>query len=238
MRNAILVSVIAAMLAAGSSVFAGAPINGTYKSTNGDFSEGTEASSWAGAGFLGLGNILYAESNDAANDWIIGCPMVVSVLDIGAPLNGLGNGNKTYLITYDGGYLQLGGPGTPWDGGDASYNGIVDYYSEIRTTQYVNFQIVGSVSDHNVNAHIQGYPASCVTWGIGNGVLLGSTPALSGALQSVKPAGYPAFHDAACNANGATGHWGDIRDLTISITGCAVAIQQSTWGEVKSLYRK
>jgi hypothetical protein len=91
--------------------------------------------------------------------------------------------------------------------------------------------MVGSVSDHGVSAHLQGYTATCVTWAIGNGVWLGNSPA-------PKPADYPDFHDANCGVTGGSGHWGDIRDLTISVQGCAVATQPSTWGGVKALYRE
>jgi hypothetical protein len=54
----------------------------------------------------------------------------------------------------------------------------------------------------------------------------------------VKPANYPTYNDAACNPTGASGHWGDITDLTLSITGCAVGTENKTWGGVKSLYRE
>jgi hypothetical protein len=126
------------------------------------------------------------------------------------------------------------------------YTGIIDTYTEIRTIQTASGFIVGAVSDHSVSAHIQGYSESCVAWAIGNGVLRGGTPPGSpfpfnfGVLQNVKGPGYPDFPTAGCVLVpvGVAGHWDDIRDLTVSITGCAVATQPSTWGAVKSLYRK
>ena len=36
---------------------------------------------------------------------------------------------------------------------------------------------------------------------------------------------------------GSMGHWGDIRDLTLTIQGCAVSTESSSWGAVKALYR-
>jgi hypothetical protein len=101
------------------------------------------------------------------------------------------------------------------------------------------------VSDHSVTAHIQGYPESCITWGIGNGVLRGgSSPSLPlpfnyGVLQSVKSAGYPDYPSASGCVLSPTGpgHWDDIRDLTISVTGCAVATEPTTWGAVKAKYK-
>lgn len=238
MRNAILVSILAAVLVAGAaSVYAGPPVAGTYKSTLGQFDEGKEASAWPGAnGMLSTGNVLYAESNDAANDWVIGCPIVTNVSLI-VDLVFAGTGQRIYLITYAGGYLKLGGVGTPWTGGDAVYNGVIDTYYETRTQQWASGELVGSVSDHAVSAHITGYPAACVAWAIGNGVLIGHTGADGTPLLNVKAPAYPAFHDANCNVTGGNGHWGDIRDLTLTVQGCAVPVQQSTWGEVKSLYR-
>ncbi|HEU4366577.1 MAG TPA: hypothetical protein VFT13_14065, partial [Candidatus Krumholzibacteria bacterium] len=58
-----------------------------------------------------------------------------------------------------------------------------------------------------------------------------------GSSPNAKPADYPDYRDANCNAGPTDGHWGDIRDLTVSVTGCAVSTEQSTWGGVKSLYR-
>jgi hypothetical protein len=52
------------------------------------------------------------------------------------------------MITYTGGYVTLGGPGNPWNGGDAVYTGTIDSYVEIRTIQTASNLIVGAVSDH------------------------------------------------------------------------------------------
>ena len=234
MRNAILISILTVVLVAGAaSVYAGPPVNGTYKSSNGQFDEGREASSWAaGGGFLSTGGVLHAESWDGAalgGDWKIVCPQVVSVSLIVDLVFG-GNGQRIYQIDYSGGYITLGGVGTPWSGGDPSYTGAIDTYTEIRTVLYSANVKVGSVSDHAVSAHLQGYTQSCMTWAIGNGAWLGETPA-------PKPAGYPTFLDPACGNTATTGHWGDITDLTLSVTGCAVGTKEATWGNVKSLYR-
>jgi len=108
------------------------------------------------------------------------------------------------------------------------YTGIIDSYSEFRTIQYVAGAVVGAVSNHSVSAHLQGYNTSCMSWGIGNGAWVGN---------GMAPAGYPDYRDAACTSGG-SGHYGDFRDLTISVQGCAVATEQSTWGNVKDIYRK
>jgi hypothetical protein len=233
MRNAILISILTVVLVVGAaSVMAGPPLNGTYKSTDGDFDEGREASSWApGGGFLSIGGVLHAESWDGValgGDWKIVCPQVVSVTLLVDLVFG-GNGQRIYQIDYTGGYVELGGAG-PWGNGDPSYTGSIDTYTEIRTVLFSGGVKVGSVSDHAVGASLQGYTQTCMTWAIGNGAWLGESPA-------AKPANYPTYLDPLCGATATTGHWGDITDLTLSITGCAVGTQEATWGSVKSLYR-
>ena len=233
MRNAILISILTVVLTVGAaSVFAGPPLNGTYKSSDGDFDEGREASSWAaGGGYLSTGGVLHAESWDGVGlggDWKIVCPQVVSVLLISDTVAG-GNGHRIYLINYAGGTVELDGGG-PWGNGDPSYLGLIDTYTEIRTVQIVGGVKVGAVSDHSVTAHLQGYPETCMTWGIGNGAWLGESPA-------AKPAGYPTWLFPNCAAGAPTGHWGPFSDMTISVTGCSVPTQEATWGSVKALYR-
>ena len=242
MRNAILVSILTVVLVvSAAAVWAGPPLSGTWKTTDGDFDEGTATSKWAAPGYLGVGAVIYGRSYNGGftNDWTINCPMVASVLLISG--TGGGTGNSTYMITYTGGYETLGGPGNPWDGGDAVYTGTITSYYEFRTVQYVSGKIVGAVSDHDVSAHIQGYNDSCAAWAIGNGVLIGTTPHASfvSPIKTVKDPNYPDFPaPGTCllSPNG-PGHWDDIRDLTLSITGCTVATQPTTWGGVKSMYR-
>jgi len=245
MRNAFLISVLTgALVLSAAAVYAGAPLSGTWKSTNGDFDEGTATSKWAAGDFLGVGNVLFGQSSSTGlftNDWSISCPIVVSVLPLSGPVGP--TGNYTFLISYSGGYFYLGGPGNPWNGGDAVYTGIIDSYTEIRTIQTAGGKIVGAVSDHAVNAHLQGYPQTCIAWAIGNGVLRGGdAPSLPlpfdyGVLQSAKSSAYPDYHDSSCTPGNGPGHWDDIRDLTLSITGCTVATEPTTWGAVKSKYR-
>jgi hypothetical protein len=111
----------------------------------------------------------------------------------------------------------------------------------------VSGTVRGWVSDHSVSAHIEGYQESCVTWGIGNGVLRGGLSPQApkpfyylplGPLQSAKPGNYPDYPGAGCvlGPNG-PGHWEDIKDLTLTIAGCAVKTEQSSWGNIKAMYR-
>jgi hypothetical protein len=195
MRNAILVSILTVVLVvSAAAVWAGPPLNGTWKSTNSDFDEGTATTKWAPVTITwASGNVIYGQSYNGGftNDWTINCPTVSR--SSRSARRSERTGNFTYMITYTGGYVTLGGPGNPWNGGDAVYTGTIDSYVEIRTIQTASNLIVGAVSDHNVSAHIQGYTESCVAWAIGNGVLRGGTsPSLPkafnyGVLQSVKP---------------------------------------------------
>ena len=211
MKKAILLLIVAAVMAVSSAVVhAGPRIAGTYKSTNGDFDEGTATSTTGGA-FLATGGIFYARSAAGGvftNDWTLGCETVTAAVLL-VPKFGP-NGQEIWQITYGpGAPVTLGGPGNPWDGGDAVYSGTTDYHTEIRTVQYVNNSVVGAVSDHSLGAHVSGYSESCVLWGIGNGTLRGGTPGQTPAftyptLQSVKPAGYPDYSAGGC-ANTANG---------------------------------
>ena len=238
----ILLSVIV-LSAAGA--YAGPPLDGTWSSTSGAFDEGTASTSYAGGSPLNLGNVIYGQSYAGGvftGDWSIQCPQVVSVVLLSNTVNGSGNGHRTYLLSYSGGYLTLGGPGNPWNGGDAVYNGLISTYTEVRTVQFANHLVVGATSDHAISALIQGYPDECASWAIGNGVLRGANiPGTFdyGILQSVKPANYPDFRITNCVVQPASaGHWEDIKDLTLTIHGCTVATKQSSWGSVKAMYRK
>lgn len=246
MRNAILVSILTVVLVvSAAAVYAGPPLSGSWSSTNGDFDEGKATTKWAGTNYLGAGNVLYGRSFAGGvftNDWTISCPVATVITPI-VPIVGT-TGNAIYMITYVGGYVTLGGPGNPWNGGDAVYTGTIDTYTEIRTIQYVSGKITGATSDHSVTAHIQGYTESCVAWAIGNGVLRGGDAATAPfpfnypVLQNVKSNDYPGYPVAGCALSPlGPGHWDDIRDLTISVTGCAVATEPTTWGSVKAKYR-
>jgi len=209
---------------------AGPPRDGTYRSSAGDFDEGRQATSWLGGGFLSAGNVLHAQSwsgSALGGDWEILCPQVVNVTLL-VDLVSDGNGQRIYQIDYAGGYFMLDGYG-PWESGDPYYLGPIDICVEIRTVMFADDVMVGSVSDHSVSGHFQGYVFSCVNVAIGNGVWLGDS--------AVAPAGYPTYNDTACNPTVLSGHFGDITDLTLSITGCTMSTQSATWGSVKAMYR-
>jgi hypothetical protein len=246
MKRAIQSSILTALLlvVGAVAVQAGPPLNGIWRSTDGDFDEGTATTSWPSGPFpgayLATRNVLYGHSTSGGvftNDWVIGCPVVVSVTPLSPPVT---TGNVIYRINYAGGFVRLGGPGNPWDGGDPFYDGTISTYVEIRTVQYVNHVIVGAVSDHIVTAMLAGDAKGCLTIAASNGVLRGTSPNKdfsSPPLETVKPADYPDYPDRGCVLRPGFGHWEDIRDITLSITGCTVKTEAATWGAVKSMYR-
>ena len=231
MKNAILISILSAVLVVGAaSVYAAAPISGVYKSSDGDFDEGRETTSWVGGGFLNTDNKLHARSWNGAQlgiDWIFICPIVQNV-NLEADLVFAGYGSRIYMITYFAGAFSLQGlNGQPWSTGDASYNGFLTNFTEIRTLIFENNVMVGSDSDYSFSGYFQNYPDLCLT-GIANGVWLGN---------GVPPASYPYTVDVNCSPAANNTHFGDVRDLTFTIAGCTVGTEESTWGKVKSLYR-
>jgi hypothetical protein len=167
----------------------------------------------------------------AGDEWRVYCPYIVSWIELyNIPLGG-GSYIAGYQIEYVGGNVWLDGAG-PWGGGDPSYTGVVDTYTEIREIQVVAGTLTGLNSNHNLSANINGYPADCVAFAIGNTAWIGDTP-----QHGPKPADYPAFLDPNCDPNGTQGHWGTATDLTVTVSGCLVSTQESTWGGVKALYR-
>ncbi len=239
-RFIILVAACALISVTAGLALAQPPVNGTFKTTNGDFLEGRSSTSWSSqTGRLMGGNVLNIESFDGATlgaQWRVYCMQVVNVFLV-ADLTFFGNGSKIYQITYAGGVFELDGSG-PWGGGDPTYTGVVDSYTETRTIQYVAGNITGANSNHSVSGHLNGYTAGCIALAVGNGVLIGDTDPnlVPGTDTNVKPADYPAFLDPNCGATRVFGRWGNVGDITLTVSGCLVPAEEKTWGGVKKLY--
>jgi hypothetical protein len=237
MRNVFTVLLLSAMLTLGvSAVCAQPPVDGIYKTQDGDFLEGRYSVSWPGAnGYESAGNLINLESwNGAAlgSEWKVFCPFIVSVTTLyNVPTGPPGTYIAGYLIHYASGSVWLDGAGN-WGGGDASYTGTIDSYVEVRDIQVVSGLLTAADSNHNLAAHIIGYTSDCVAFAIGNSAWIGDTP-----QHGAKPADYPGFLDAACAATGTAGHWGTATDLTLTVEGCFVGTEESTWGGVKARYR-
>jgi hypothetical protein len=234
MRNLILVLVAAAFVASGTSlVQAQPPIpDPSYSSTAGEILEGRSAHSWAGADRVNIGDVLNFASWDGAalaTEWRFSCMTVVNAFVLGdTRVNG--TGNVEWFITYAGGDFWLSGGG-PWGAGDPDYPGTVETFIETRVIQYVNGVATGADSDFSGSGRFDNHQTSCLQL-TSNDALIDDTG------NGPKPADYPMFLDANCNMGPMSGRWGQTTDIVIGITGCAVPVEESSWGAVKALYQE
>lgn len=230
----LLTAVLTLVLGAGA-VFAGPPLDGTYESTDlgGTIPLGRYAESWTMPnGFLMMGNVANGESWDGSalgTVWRYYCPLLTMATVLVDNVDANGNGNRTYMKSYTGGLVWLSGSG-PWGNGDAQYAGPITAYTEFETIQYSNFNRIAAVSNIQATAQFNGYD-QCMNFAVGNMAEVSNTDMM------MKPMDYPDFLDANCGATATMGSWWNMFTLTLTITGCTVDTQESTWGEVKSLYR-
>lgn len=231
-----IVSALFVLLLAGTS-FAGPPLNGDYDSTDiggpvfiGRYTEGWDG----GGGALLTGTTLHAESWDLATlgtQWRYWCSTESSDAQLLVnTVNSSGNGNRTYMKTFAGGYIWLSGSG-PWANGDPDYPGVIDSYTEFETITYSNWVPVAAVTNVQATAHFDAYPAMCMTFYIGNGTRVATTD-----LGETIPVNYPDLIDPDCNATRVEGAAWDFTSITLSITSCEVGVEESSWGAIKSLY--
>ena len=231
----VLLSIVIAVPA-----FAGAPANGTYKSTDigGTMLPGHYSESWFPTK-LSVNNTLNEQSWDGSTlgtQWHWYCPWISTapVLLLNT-VNGAGNGQKVWRVTYAGGICWLDGAG-PWAGGDASYTANVNMWTAIVTETFSSFVEVGTVRTHSASATFNGYNQQCMALTISNTEKLGDTN--GGPLA----ANFPNFWDwTTCTDIGTAGpgEWGDVDSITFTIQTCeTVSTEQRSWGAVKSLYRK
>ena len=219
------------------NVIAECPELGVYSSIDGDVSLGRASESWVGGGEGQIGNAVLSMSwNGAAlgQQWVLSCPATCSVpLLILDQVDGNGNGNQTWFTEYCGGELWLNGPGEAWDTGDASYTAVLNEASFTTTIQFAGGVPVGYVANIQFTAEFANCPEGCSAFEISNAVQLGR------GLGSSFPAGYPLpVQQPDCLQDGALmGSYWDVIDLSLVITGCAVPTEDSSWSQVKSIYR-
>lgn len=224
LATAIAVSVVPA--------WAGAPVPGTYKAQDGDILEARYTESFAGAGqYLTIGNAFNASSWSGAalgTQWWVSCPAIdaapVLIVDT---VNILGSGIQIWQKTFSGATFYMNGTGEAWDGGDASYTGTVDTFSESVTILFSSFVRVSATSNVSWTGTFDGYPLSCITVTQNGADLMGA-----------KPANYPDYvSPVTCSADRSFGRFGNATDMTFAIGPCAVPTEESTWGRIKELYR-
>lgn len=232
--KAVIVILLSVLISA--PALAGAPLNGTYKSTDigGLMLPGRYSESWY-PGPLAVNNTLNEQSWDGATlgtQWHWYCPWVLgSVLMYNGVVGG--NGIKTWKVTYTGGYCWLDGAG-PWAGGDASYLANINTWTAIVTETYAGGVEVGTVRNHSASATFVNYAQECMSLSVTNAEKLGDTVA-DGPL----PAGFPVFwYWLPCAPTASPGEWGDVDGITFNILGCGtVGVTERSWGAVKAMYR-
>ena len=235
-RNGIVLTALLTMLIAGSA-FAGPPLAGNYDSTDlgGVVYTGRYTEGWDAAGNpVQAGTTLNAESwdgTDLGTQWRYWCGTeVADALLISDGVDANGNGNRTYLKTFVGGFIWLSGSG-PWANGDPDYPGVIDTYSEIEIVTYVNWVSTAAVTNVQSTAHFDGYPDACMTFYIGNGSRYATTE-----NGDPIPPDYPDLLDTNCNPTRTEGAFWDFFSITLSISGCTTPVNETTWGAVKSMY--
>lgn len=232
-------SVCAFILLVAQVVLAGPPLPGTYTSTDlgGQVLTGRYTEGWgAGGGGLSAGATLNCASWDGStlgSQWRYWCGVQTApAFLLSNTVNAQGNGQRTYVSTYVGGYFWLNGAG-PWGNGDPAYPGILDSYAEYETIQYSNWVQVGAITNVQMSAHFDSYPEACMSYQMGNGVRVSDSN-----LGQPAPANYPSFLDTNCGATMTQGACWNFISITLTIVDCSVPVEETTWGAVKSIYAK
>lgn len=238
MKHLVIIVLTALLVLPAAASFAGPPLNGNYQSVDlgGPVYTGRYTEGWdAGGGPVLGGTTLNAESWDGttlATQWRYWCGTELSdgVLLVDNVNPATGNGNRTYMKTFIGGYIWLSGSG-PWANGDPDYYGTIDSYTEFETIAYSNWVPIAAVTNVQAIAHFDDYPEQCMTFYIGNGTRTASTE-----VGDLVPADYPDLLDPNCNPTRTEGAFWYFTSVTLTIAGCEVATEESSWGEIKMKY--
>ena len=143
-----------------------------------------------------------------------------------------GTGFITYHQTFLGGTFSLyNDPAVGWGFG----SGTLNTTSAVLQVYLVsNFPVSSTFTAFTSGNFDDGCH---LDFAMSNGFGVGETHAPPPSL--VKPATYPVFLAPNClpaDANHQFGIWGDVNDIVAQIS-CSVPVQQSSWGQVKVLYR-
>jgi hypothetical protein len=238
MKRFAIASVTLAVLLLAATTYAGPPLNGTYQSTDlgGDMQVGRYTESFAApGGGLDPGVTYNGESwsgTALGQQWTFYCGTMVAppVLLVDTVNPSTGNGNRTYMKIYVSGDFWLSGAG-PWANGEPQYTGIIDSYTIFETISYTNWERTAAIFNIDATAHFDGF-TTCMTFGIGNGTQEGGTD-----WGDTKPGNYPdLLQQGTCSPGVPYGTWWDVVTITLTITGCSVPVEETTWGGIKALY--
>lgn len=238
MRVVIVLAMCVGALSVAVVGWAGPPMEGTYKSSDGDMFDGRASESWPGGSDFEIGDALHLQSWDGSTlgtEWYIRCPAICAapVLLVDT-VNGSGNGFQIWQSDYCGGTLWLNADGgEPWsDGSEVAYWADIDALTQITTIQFVAFNPVGWVTDLNMRGVFDDFGDMCMNLFLANLERVGDT------ASATFPADYPDLVEGAgCTLTDVGSAW-DVDDITMSILGpCATPTEAVSWGEVKSTYR-
>lgn len=234
----VLLLAVSILMVAGT-VFAGAPVTGTYKSpglTGANMLAGRFSESWVG-GPGQLGNTVNAESYDPGTtalgtEWRVWCP-AISTAPIVTQDNIAGDGSGTivYYTEYSGGQFWLSQNG-PWGNGEDYTGNLINFNASTTYSYLPGGVLINIVSDITFQGDIDGYD-NCLTYTINNAAFDGDSNG------GPFPTGdYPPLIDDQCSTGATVGGWGIASDITLVIYGnCTIGTEETTWGAVKARYR-
>lgn len=226
------------------------PVHGTYQSVDmpgGTMQKGYFSESWPTAtpGHGQVGNTINAASWDGAalgNEWKLWCTSIaLPPTQVSDNRDGNGDGEVTWKTYYNGGRYWLTKAGTWSSDNLVDFTGDIYNFTVTTTYQYwMGGQLLGIRSNITFIGHFDlldpSWDYECIVYEINNTAFFGTTD------EGPKPAEFPEFLDPdACPSmvapNPALGGWGDVTHITIAINNCAVPVNETTWGEIKTLYR-
>ena len=142
-----------------------------------------------------------------------------------------GDGYREYITHYNGGQFWLSGTHT-W--GDEDYYGTITYYRVTSTMSIQSGQVVGIVSNVYFTGVFDDYEGCAIDYSITSAMLVWRSSS-----GTPMPANYPPL---ICSADqtggyGSEGEFFDACCITCHIS-CETDTDDSSWGAVKSIYRK
>ena len=205
-----------------SSVLAGPPRSGTFKSTLGEMAGGRLSESFPPSGNdLSVGCSINTESwqeGALGAEWRVWCGVLSSSILAVDTVTPSGTGVRIYVRQFGGGRFWLSGSGA-WSSGDPQYIGGIDSYREITTYVYASSVLTGVTSDVSWSGFFDIYNSDPCKFCIA----VGSTAERRGdTATGPLPQGYPSFMDPlSCQGDREAGSWWDQDDVTMSITRCS-----------------
>ncbi|MFA5070556.1 MAG: hypothetical protein WC528_04725 [Patescibacteria group bacterium] len=230
--NLILVSLLILAFAAPAfgQVCYNAPKDGVYTTNNGTMIGGRASEAWcAGLGPGQPGNTENAQSWDGAvlgGQWKVWGMASEGAVETARYFDVYGNGWIDYATNYTGGQFWLSGTGS-WGSGATDYTGLVTYFNVAARVTYVAGSPVGVTSNILLMGTFDNCTHCQIQYAISNALLVWQT-----GYPTVMLADYPPF---LCGA--ASGELFDACCIVAKIFCQPTAVDESTWGAIKSLYR-